>query len=176
MNVLAESRLASSSIGKRFIISSRKTATQLGSRPTTGVLDSISGRNTSRISRSSSLALSSIPKSYKGRPQQSDFGGITTWNPAASITSTAACAVCGWKWLLNVSGQSTTRGIPTFRGSRLRNHETNVSGANDGVVRRVEIPPSAWKTLPTTGACVIRFTTPGASEASRAHQYTRPIA
>jgi hypothetical protein len=95
---------------------------------------------------------------------------MTTWNPAASITSTAARAVCGWKWLLNVSGQSTTRGRPTFREARRRNHDTNVSRANDGVVRRVEIPPSAWKTLPTTGAWVIRFTTPGASDASRAHQ------
>ena len=36
MKVLAESRLASSSMGKRLISSSRKTATQLGSSPTTG--------------------------------------------------------------------------------------------------------------------------------------------
>ena len=93
-----------------------------------------------------------------------------TWNPASSSTSTAALAVWGWKWLLNVSGQRTTRGMPTFRGARRNHHALNVSGANDGVVRRVEIPPSIWNILPTTGACVRRLTSPGAIEASRAHQ------
>ena len=37
------------------------------------------------------------------------FAGTMTWKPASSSTSTAALAVCGWKWLLNVSGQRMTR-------------------------------------------------------------------
>ena len=61
--------------------------------------------------------MSSMPKSYSGRPQQSDASGTLTWNPAASSTSTAAIAVCGWKWLLNVSAQRTTFGRSTFRGA-----------------------------------------------------------
>ena len=77
-----------------------------------------------------------------------------TWKPAASRTSTAALAVWGWKWLLKVSGQRMTRGCRRCAAARRDHQALKVSGANDGVVRRVEIPPSNWNSLPKTGACV----------------------
>ena len=64
MKVVAESRLASSSMGKRFVSSSRKTATQLGSRPTTGDarLD-LRPERVEDLRGAVALAVSSMPKS-----------------------------------------------------------------------------------------------------------------
>ena len=96
--------------------------------------------------------------------------GTITWNPASSSTSTAAFSVCGWKWLLNVSAQSMTGGKPTFRGGRRLHQSLNVSVANAGILRCVEMPPITWNSLPRPGASSSALTTPGIHEASRAHQ------
>src|SRR5919198_646761 len=57
------------------------------------------------------------------------------------MTRTAARAVCGWKWLLNVSGHSSTVSRPTFRAGRARNQSTNVCRANRGSCRAGCMPP-----------------------------------
>ncbi len=80
------------------------------------------------------------------RPQQTGSVGICTVHPAASSTPTAACPMCGWKWLVNVSGQSNTvpRG-PAFVPPRRIHHCCNVSSANSGISRSSRPAPLVAK-------------------------------
>ena len=119
--------------GNRLMSSSLNTATQLGSMPTMGISFSMSSRITSRISVSSFFALSSIPKSYNGRPQQSIFRGRVTSNPAASNTSFAAISVSGRKKLLNVSAHRITLGFWVVDPLCSLNQRRNVLPANFGI-------------------------------------------
>ena len=95
MNVCALNRRASSLDGNRFSNSSLNTETHAGSNPTMGMPPRISGSRCVMICCSCCFALSSMPKSYSGRPQHSARDGSTTSQPASSSTSTAAIAVSG---------------------------------------------------------------------------------
>src|SRR4051794_16838745 len=96
--------------------------------------------------------------------------------PALSSTVTAALAVLpGSRWLLNVSGHSTTAGRvgSDERGAcRRANQSWNVSAANSGTWRWLLKPASAWRPGPRTGARITAFTHPDARLARRAHQNT----
>ena len=71
---------------------------------------SIGSDSASSVSRSVRLASVSMPKSYRGRPQQSRLRGSSTANPAASSTSDRGLAgMSGSNRSVNVSGQRTTR-------------------------------------------------------------------
>ncbi len=89
---------------------------------------------------------------------------ITSY-PAASSTSAAALAVLGWKWLLKVSGQSSTFFVPE-RARRFLNCSTNVVFANRGIFLSRATPPSVFK----IGSDMIAFAMSGAISAMRAHQ------
>ena len=79
-------------------------------------------------------------------------------------------AVWGWKWLLKVSGQSKTRGSPAGCCCLRRNQDLNVSGANIGIGRLPEIPPRNLSASPRYREPATELASPGASDASRAHQ------
>ena len=58
--------------------------------------------------------------------------GTSTAKPAASSTSTAACAVSGWKWLLKVSGQRITARPAALRAGRPREPVAGTSSGRSG--------------------------------------------
>ncbi len=98
--------------------------------------------------------------------------GTTTWKPASSRTSTAALAVCGMEVVVErVGPEDDARACPTFRGAPAR--PPRLEGLRRERRRR---PPGRDPAEPSgtpcrrPAACVTRLTTPGASEASRAHQ------
>src|ERR1051325_2197967 len=90
---------------------------------------------------------------------------MTTSQPADSSTSTAAIAVSGWKWLLKVSGHSTTRiadcGLRTADLFLDRNHLTKVCVAKRGIERRVETPPNIFNAVETIGNRAATLTSRG---------------
>ncbi len=71
--------------------------------------------------------------------------GTSTRKPASSSTSVAAMATSGWKWLLNVSANSTTGGPEFGRGPRARNQCLNVCGAKAGICRRGCTPSDEFR-------------------------------
>ena len=148
--------------GNRLISSSRKTATQLGSRPTTGMPAWICGRRASRMSRSKAFGrVEHAEVVQRPAAAQRALAGTQTWKPAASSTSTAAWAISGWKWLLNVSGQRITGGSSGLRGWRPRNQALKVCRAKGGMRRCWAMPPTHLATSLRTGVWLKKLARPG---------------
>ena len=150
MKVFAESRLASSSIGKRLmqLVAEDRHAARLQPDDRRARLDlgpeRVEDLAQQPLGRVEHAEVVERPAAAERLPRARRPG-----SPAASSTSTAAIAVCGWKWLLNVSGQRMTRGVPDVpRRGRRRHQSLNVSVANGG-----HLPPGRDPAQALGAAC-----------------------
>ncbi|CNF10460.1 Uncharacterised protein [Mycobacterium tuberculosis] len=102
---------------------------------------------------------------------------MTTFQPAASIASTHATPTSVWKWLLNVSGNSTTgRPCGLAVPPRSRNHRCSVIGAKRGSGRLRSMPAASFASRARPGVCVAKFAISGIRDASRAAWSMNPNA
>ena len=102
---------------------------------------------------------------------------MITRQPAASSASTQATPTSVCRWLLNVSGNSTT-GRPSgfVVPPRCLNQACNVIGANVGSGRCGSTPPAYFASCRSPGVWVAKFASSGTSDASRAHLSMKPNA
>ena len=172
VNVDAAAAAASASSGRSSGASRRSTARQLGSSPTIGVPAARCGARRARERLMRLLATRSCPVEIQVSPQHTGPVGNTTSYPAASSTSTAARPTSGDRWLVKVSGHSTT--VPRAAGpvpARPANHDVKVRSAKTGISRSGAIPPIRF----ATGIRAIRLTSRGALDANRDHSGSQPI-
>jgi hypothetical protein len=174
-------RLTSSSSGISSGASARKTAEQDGSRPTMCVPAASQGRSVRSVLRNTRCAMSSWPVEIQVRPQHTGRVGTVTRNPASSSTRTAERATDGWKYVLNVSGHSTTVRGSAGSGSvhpccavRRRHHRRNDSSANSGAWRSGATPASRLPSRASPGARSRVLTAAGATREARAHTGSQP--
>ena len=103
--------------------------------------------------------------------------GMITRQPGASIASTQATPTWVCRWLLKVSGNSTTGRPAGFRlPPRWRNHCCSVIGANEGSGRRGSTPAANLASRDRPGVCRQKLATSGIRDASRAAWSMNPNA
>ncbi|KUN69159.1 hypothetical protein AQJ46_21750 [Streptomyces canus] len=138
---------------------------QLGSSPTTRPPARTCSASLRTVRPKTRSAVPSCPVEIQVSPQHSGSSGSTTRQPACSMSVTAASPMCGWKWLVKVSGQSRTLPrAPSPYGSCRANHCCSVSPANSGTSRfsTPAIDTAAvdrggvWVTALTTGPSRVR--------------------
>ena len=89
-------------------------------------------------------ARSSIPASYRVRPQHAQRDGTATRSPVASSTATRSSATPGRNVSVKVSGQTTTvASAASRRARRRRGRGGTASAAKRGAGRRVVTPATA---------------------------------
>ena len=134
-----------------------------GSSPTTGTPAASHGSIVRRLRRSTRRAAPTWPVVVQVSPQQTVRGGSSTAYPRVSSTATASAATAGSKWLVKVSGQSSSagaRGAPERRRSRAPDApnaafaafgaaRVNGRRAIGGIARSGAIPPSRFATAPS---------------------------
>ncbi|PSK58277.1 hypothetical protein B0E38_01502 [Streptomyces sp. 111WW2] len=168
VTVCSASRSTSWSPGNSSFASARNTAVQLGSSATTRPPDLTCPARARTVRVRTLSAVPSCPVETQVSPQHSGSCGNSTRQPACSRTRTAARPMCGWKWLVKVSGHSSTDPRrPSPSGSCSANHRSKVSSANSGTSRSATPATStaafdssgAWVSALTTGASRVRPTT-----------------
>ena len=93
------------------------------------------------------------------------------------MASTHATPTCVCRWLLNVSGNTTTgRPWGLVVPPRRANHCCSVIGANVGNGRCRSMPATAWATAAVPGVRVSEFTSSGVLEDRRAAWSMNPKA
>ena len=128
--MLAESRLGIFVVRKKFNISSRNTAAQLGSSTTMGMLRTISRRRAIKNFAANSAPPDRAFRSRKAAGRSRAARGTTTWKPAVSNTSTAAFAELREEMIVERVGPEDHRPAACLRIGRLKNHSLNVCLAN----------------------------------------------
>ena len=171
MNVLSDSRLASSSIGIEVdqLVAERRHAAWLQADHGRARLD-LGPKRVEDVAPAAAWPGRACRSRRAVGRSRATRRGSTTWNPAASSTSTAAIAVCGWKWLLNVSGQSRTLGLPVVsRGAPAEPRLERLGGERRHAPPRRD-PAQSLERLADDRQVRDQVDQPRRERASRAHQ------